>query len=175
MTQRVKPALGLRDKTIFLAARAEHYWVLILILMFPLPEQLAGAQLLTILIWWGAALSKLNRHFPSVVTVMLSNSPTHSTGSSTAGPSPARCSAGTSAAGTCTTSSCSTRCGSAAGFAPGEQRVIMLESQPIQRQRQHYRIVDAATGLVEQGYVAVRDMADRQPWLSDAPPPSPSR
>jgi hypothetical protein len=50
-------------------------------------------------------------------------------------------------------------------FAPGELRVVMLESQPLHRQRQHYRIVDAATGLVEEGYVAVSDMVDRQPWL----------
>ncbi len=71
------PLLGLRDKTIFLAARAEHYWVLVLVMLFPLPGQLMGARLLTILIWWGAAFSKLNRHFPSVVTVMLSNSPMH--------------------------------------------------------------------------------------------------
>ena len=41
----------------------------------------------------------------------------------------------------------------------------MLESQPIHVQRQHYRIYDAATGLIEQGYVNVADMVDRQPWL----------
>ncbi|MHA6792682.1 DUF3556 domain-containing protein [Pseudonocardia bannensis] len=51
------------------------------------------------------------------------------------------------------------------GFAPGELRVIMLESQPMQHQRQHYRIHDAATGLVEEGYVQVKDMIERQPWL----------
>jgi Transmembrane protein of unknown function (DUF3556) len=69
--------LGLRDKTIFLAARAEHYWVLVVVMMFPLPGQLLGAKLLTVLIWWGAALSKVNRHFPAVVAVMMSNSPLH--------------------------------------------------------------------------------------------------
>jgi hypothetical protein len=53
------------------------------------------------------------------------------------------------------------------GFAEGDLRVIILESQPIQRQRQHYRIVDAATGLVEEGYVNVADMVSRQPWLDD--------
>jgi hypothetical protein len=52
-------------------------------------------------------------------------------------------------------------------FADGDVRVIVLESQPIQRQRQHYRIVDAATGQLEEGYVAVKDMVARQPWLSD--------
>jgi hypothetical protein len=375
------PLLGLRDKTIFLAARAEHYWVLVLILMFPLPEQLAGAQLLTIVIWWGAALSKLNRHFPSVVAVMLSNSPTHTWkwlrrklyrdypndlrpswlaaahahvgtaiefgapfvllisdgpvatvalivmvlfhlnilamfpmgvpfewnvmvifsavvlfgGHGELGPAdvssplliavlaisalfvlagnlwPSRVSFLVSMryyAGNWATSMWCFRgdnddridtdivkvapsvrrqliniygeqnlgpvtakqpvframhlqgralngllpralddvgnyriidgesfagpilgwnfgCGhlhhqqlldavqQRCGFAPGELRVIMLESQPIHRQRQHYRIVDAATGLVEQGYVAIRDMADRQPWLSDDSPSIP--
>ncbi|AIJ26180.1 MULTISPECIES: DUF3556 domain-containing protein [Amycolatopsis] len=58
-------------------------------------------------------------------------------------------------------------------FAPGELRVIMLESQPIQRQRQHYRIVDAATGQLEEGYVAVKDMVTRQPWLDDQDPSIP--
>ncbi|WP_433562250.1 DUF3556 domain-containing protein [Nocardia sp. CA-151230] len=56
------------------------------------------------------------------------------------------------------------------GFAPGELRVVVLESQPIHRQRQHYRIVDAATGLIEQGYVQVADMIARQPWPDAADP-----
>ena len=73
----VLAVLGLRDKTIFLAARAEHYWVLLLVLLAPPPEQLVGAKLMTVLIWWAAALSKVNRHFPAVVAVMLSNSPVH--------------------------------------------------------------------------------------------------
>ena len=53
------------------------------------------------------------------------------------------------------------------GFAEGELRVVMLESQPIHRQSQRYRIVDAATGLVESGSVAVADMVRSQPWLGD--------
>jgi hypothetical protein len=52
-------------------------------------------------------------------------------------------------------------------YEPGELRIVILESQPMQAQRQHYRIVDAATGLVEEGYVDVREMAERQPWLDD--------
>jgi hypothetical protein len=51
------------------------------------------------------------------------------------------------------------------GFAEGDLRVLILESQPIQRQRQQYRIIDAAGGLVETGYVKVADMVERQPWL----------
>jgi len=50
-------------------------------------------------------------------------------------------------------------------FQPGELRIITLESQPIQIQRQNYKIYDAATGLVEEGYVEIKDMLARQPWL----------
>lgn len=56
------------------------------------------------------------------------------------------------------------------GFAPGDLRVVLLESQPTHRSRQHYRIVDAASGLIEEGYVNVRDMVTRQPWLDDEAP-----
>jgi hypothetical protein len=57
------------------------------------------------------------------------------------------------------------------GFEPGELRVVTLESQPAQVQRQRYRIHDAATGLVEEGWVNVADMVGRQPWLGDEPLP----
>jgi hypothetical protein len=57
-------------------------------------------------------------------------------------------------------------------FKEGELRVITLESQPAQVQRQHYRIFDAATGLVEEGWVNVADMVTRQPWLDGAPFPA---
>jgi hypothetical protein len=50
-------------------------------------------------------------------------------------------------------------------FAEGELRVVMIESQPAHIQRQHYRIYDAASGLIEQGHVRVADMIERQPWL----------
>jgi hypothetical protein len=50
-------------------------------------------------------------------------------------------------------------------FAPGEVRVIVLEGQPIHQQRQHYWIHDAATGLVEEGWVDVAEMVKRGPWL----------
>jgi hypothetical protein len=68
-------ALGLRDKVPFLAARAEVYGNLMLIFLFPLPNLVIAAQLVFICIWWGAASSKLNHHFPFVVTVMISNTP----------------------------------------------------------------------------------------------------
>ena len=41
-------------------------------------------------------------------------------------------------------------------FEPGELRVITLESQPAHIQRQRYRIYDAATGLIEEGWVRGR-------------------
>jgi len=68
-------ALGLRDKVPFLAARAEIYGTLAIIFLFPLVNMVIAAQIVFFCIWWGAAASKLNRHFPFVVTVMISNTP----------------------------------------------------------------------------------------------------
>jgi len=68
-------ALGLRDKVPFLAARAEIYGTLAIIFLFPVTNMVIAAQLVFFCIWWGAASSKLNRHFPFVVTVMISNTP----------------------------------------------------------------------------------------------------
>ena len=68
-------ALGLRDKVPFLAARAEIYGSLMIIFLFPLTNLIVAAQLVFVCIWWGAAASKLNHHFPFVVTVMISNTP----------------------------------------------------------------------------------------------------
>ena len=67
--------LGLRDKVPFLAARAEIYGNLAIIFLFPLTNMIIAAQLVFVCIWWGAASSKLNRHFPFVVTVMIRNTP----------------------------------------------------------------------------------------------------
>jgi len=67
--------LGLRDKVPFLAARAEIYGNLAIVFLFPLSNVIVAAQLVFVCIWWGAASSKLNRHFPFVVTVMISNTP----------------------------------------------------------------------------------------------------
>jgi transmembrane protein DUF3556 len=68
-------ALGLRDKVPFLAARAEIYGNLAILFLFPLHDMIVAAQIVFVCIWWGAASSKLNRHFPFVVTVMISNTP----------------------------------------------------------------------------------------------------
>jgi hypothetical protein len=71
----VLAALGLRDKVPFLAARAEIYGTLMIVFLFPLHNMIVAAQLVFVCIWWGAASSKLNKHFPFVVTVMISNTP----------------------------------------------------------------------------------------------------
>jgi hypothetical protein len=54
-------------------------------------------------------------------------------------------------------------------FEPGEVRVLLLDAQPIHRQRQQYRLVDAATGEFERGYILVADMVTRQPWDDTVP------
>jgi hypothetical protein len=65
--------LGLRDKTIFLAARGEHYWLKLIVFFFPFADQIAAFKLIMLALWWGAATSKVNHHFPYVVSVMTSN------------------------------------------------------------------------------------------------------
>jgi hypothetical protein len=67
--------LGLRDKVAFLAARPEIYGPLLIVFMFALGNMIVGAQIVFLCIWLGAAASKLNRHFPFVVSVMISNTP----------------------------------------------------------------------------------------------------
>ena len=67
--------LGLRDRVSFLAARPEVYGFLLLVFLFPIENFFVGSQVVLFCIWWGAASSKLNRHFPYVVSVMISNTP----------------------------------------------------------------------------------------------------
>ncbi|QKT06350.1 DUF3556 domain-containing protein [Gordonia sp. X0973] len=55
------------------------------------------------------------------------------------------------------------------GFEPGEVRVVLIDGQPIQHQSQRYRLVDAATGEFESGYVNVADMVNAQPWDDTIP------
>jgi hypothetical protein len=68
------PILGLTDKTLFLAARAEHFGSALVCFLFP-GAWVAGSKVVWMSVWLWAATSKLNRHFPSVVSVMQSNSP----------------------------------------------------------------------------------------------------
>ncbi len=68
------PLVGLCDRTIFLALRAEHYWTTLLCFLFA-GNWIAGAKAVQLALWFFAGISKLNHHFPSVVGVMTSNSP----------------------------------------------------------------------------------------------------
>ncbi len=54
-------------------------------------------------------------------------------------------------------------------FERGEVRIALIDGQPIHRQHQRYRLVDAATGEFETGYLNVADMVIRQPWDDDVP------
>ncbi|HEX2689397.1 MAG TPA: DUF3556 domain-containing protein [Kofleriaceae bacterium] len=68
------PVIGLADRTIFLALRAEHYWTT-LVCFAVAGNWIAGAKAVQIALWFWAGFSKLNHHFPTVVCVMTSNSP----------------------------------------------------------------------------------------------------
>jgi len=69
--------LGVTDKTIFLAARAEHYWVALVCLWAASEGDLwiSACKALWCGIWFWAATSKVNHHFPSVIMVMMNNGP----------------------------------------------------------------------------------------------------
>jgi len=67
--------LGLRDKVSFLGARPEIYVTVLLVGLFPVENWIVAWQLVFLVIWWGAASSKLNSHFPFVVSTMMSNAP----------------------------------------------------------------------------------------------------
>ena len=71
----VLAVIGLRDKVIFLAARGEVYAPLALVFLFPGADIVVGAKVVFMVIWLGAATSKLNRHFPFVISTMLANNP----------------------------------------------------------------------------------------------------
>jgi hypothetical protein len=68
------PVLGVADRTIFLALRAEHYWTTAICLAAG-GSWIAGAKAVQLALWFWAGFSKLNHHFPYVVCVMTSNSP----------------------------------------------------------------------------------------------------
>lgn len=68
--------LGLRDKTIFLAARGEQWLpALIFFAFFPFVDMIVAAKILIVTVWLGAGVSKLNRHFELVIPPMVSNTP----------------------------------------------------------------------------------------------------
>jgi hypothetical protein len=69
-------ALGLRDKVVFLAARSEQYLpAMLFFAFFPFVDMIVAAKLLIVIVWFGAGVSKLNRHFEHVIAPMVSNTP----------------------------------------------------------------------------------------------------
>jgi hypothetical protein len=56
-------------------------------------------------------------------------------------------------------------------FEPGECIIVWVESQPIHRSTQEYKVIDAALGVVERGYWTVADAVNEQPWLPNGPIP----
>lgn len=70
----VVAALGVCDKTLFLAFRSEHYWTTCLCFALT-SDWLPGCKAVYLGLWFWAGVSKLNAHFPAVVCVMTSNSP----------------------------------------------------------------------------------------------------
>ncbi len=53
-------------------------------------------------------------------------------------------------------------------FAPGELRVVMVESQPLFGPTIQWKIVDAADGVLEEGETAIEPMRAVQPWPTGA-------
>ncbi len=68
-------AAALRDKVIFLAARGEVYATLTVTFLFGGVDMIVAAKIVFLVIWMGAATSKLNKHFPFVISTMMSNNP----------------------------------------------------------------------------------------------------
>jgi hypothetical protein len=60
---------------------------------------------------------------------------------------------------------------SEAQFEPGEFVIAWVESQPIHRKTQEYKVIDAALGVIERGTWNVADLVDEQSWLPNGPIP----
>ena len=68
--------MGLRDKTIFLAARGEQYLpALFFFAVLPFVDMIIALKLLIVVVWVGAGVSKFGLHFTNVIPPMVSNSP----------------------------------------------------------------------------------------------------
>lgn len=59
-----------------------------------------------------------------------------------------------------------------AQFLPGECVIAWVESEAFGSGVQHYKIIDAALGVVERGTWKVADAVSAQPWLPDGPIPT---
>ncbi|MCX8558676.1 DUF3556 domain-containing protein [Mycolicibacterium mucogenicum] len=60
---------------------------------------------------------------------------------------------------------------SEAQFESGEFVIAWVESQPIHKMTQEYKVIDAALGVIERGTWNVKDLVDEQPWLPNGPIP----
>jgi uncharacterized membrane protein YkgB len=59
-----------------------------------------------------------------------------------------------------------------AGFEPGELIIAWVESQAWGSKVQHYKLIDAALGVIERGTWKVADAVAEQPWLPNGPIPT---
>ncbi len=68
---------AITDKTVFLAARSEHFWVVLVGFTVAASGDLwiSSSKVVWCAIWFWAATSKLNHHFPSVIMFMVNNGP----------------------------------------------------------------------------------------------------
>lgn len=57
-------------------------------------------------------------------------------------------------------------------FEPGEFIVVWVESQPIHKPTQEYKVIDAAVGVIERGTWNVAAAVQEQPWLPNGPIPT---
>jgi hypothetical protein len=68
--------IGLRDKTIFLAARGEQYLpAMLFFAVLPFADMIIALKMLIVTVWLGAGFSKFGKHFANVVPPMVSNGP----------------------------------------------------------------------------------------------------
>ena len=66
--------IGLRDKTIFLAARGEQYLpVMLFFAVLPFANMMFALKMMIVVVWVGAGFSKFGKHFSNVIPPMVSN------------------------------------------------------------------------------------------------------
>ena len=66
--------IGLRDKTIFLAARGEQYLpALVIFAVLPFVNMIIALKMVIVVVWVGAGFSKFGKHFSNVIPPMVSN------------------------------------------------------------------------------------------------------
>lgn len=69
--------MGMRDKCVFLASRAEQYVPTMLAFAFfpSFVDMIVAAKIFIVVVWMGAGISKLQHGFSSTVAIMMQNSP----------------------------------------------------------------------------------------------------